>query len=323
MEQHFAAMAELADALDSGSSRGNSVKVRVLLAAYMFQYTNEMRKISSKLSAIETAFVKINQNSLADLIRAVRLQNPYPVDSAESMIWNEQCQLNLPLLIHASLYLDAFCQKLKKTRILFTFRDGCLWIQLFQKLFPQYDSIPFFCSRHTYSFPTPSFIEYVQEVYSKDAIIVDGHGQGLTCERFFIEHLKKSPTYLSIINSGNRNHAILRGEQNERLEKINYDLTGVVFDVQDGKPRRCQPEYDLRFIRPSHACIAKSLEIIPDYCLHPFDMEIIKMSSDAIYSGLVIDQFVDHAVFHAHLPQGDRTYKHIHHLRGNSLLETD
>ena len=29
----FAAMAELADALDSGSSRGNSVEVQVLLAA--------------------------------------------------------------------------------------------------------------------------------------------------------------------------------------------------------------------------------------------------------------------------------------------------
>lgn len=33
---HNAAMAELVDALDSGSSRGNSVDVRVILAALLF-----------------------------------------------------------------------------------------------------------------------------------------------------------------------------------------------------------------------------------------------------------------------------------------------
>jgi hypothetical protein len=32
--QSYAAMAELVDALDSGSSRGNSVDVRVILAAF-------------------------------------------------------------------------------------------------------------------------------------------------------------------------------------------------------------------------------------------------------------------------------------------------
>lgn len=35
-ELYYAAMAELVDALDSGSSRGNSVDVRVILAAFPY-----------------------------------------------------------------------------------------------------------------------------------------------------------------------------------------------------------------------------------------------------------------------------------------------
>src|SRR3990167_3642924 len=87
---------------------------------------------NSQLSPCEEAVMKLGQGELACLMRALRLQNPYPPLSPEYLLWNEQCQLNVPVLLQASLYLNDFCQKHQKKRILFTSRDGCLWIQLFQ-----------------------------------------------------------------------------------------------------------------------------------------------------------------------------------------------
>ena len=52
----FAAMAELADALDSGSSRGNSVDVQVILAATLIKEKSPSYSVISVTSVVKISF---------------------------------------------------------------------------------------------------------------------------------------------------------------------------------------------------------------------------------------------------------------------------
>jgi predicted HAD superfamily hydrolase len=127
----------LGDSLHSDVAMAKSCKVSAL------------HYINSQLSRSEKALMTLGQLNLACLMRALRLQTPYPPLFPEYLFWNDQCQINVPTLLEASLYLNDFCQKHHKKRILFTSRDGCLWIQLFKTLYPHYDSIYFHASRYT------------------------------------------------------------------------------------------------------------------------------------------------------------------------------
>ncbi|MBU6383834.1 MAG: hypothetical protein KGQ49_00270 [Verrucomicrobia bacterium] len=273
----------------------------------------------SELNPTEKAMLDFGQGDLGCLMRAVRLQNPYPVGSPEFLLWNEQCALNVPLLIHASLHLHAFCQKKKKRRVLFTSRDGCLWIQVFRTLFPEYESLYFQTSRFTYLFPTQTFIDYVRSIYSEDAMIVDLNGSGRSCRMFFKAHMKVPPLYYSIVNHKKRHFCILRKSfAHDGMEKMNYDLVGALYDVRGGQPMRSSLEYDLRYIRPSHACIAKCVELLPFYHFDTFNAQIVDWAVSAMESRLELDNHIVHAKVHAHF-EGAQCF---HMLASGLLVQT-
>lgn len=255
------------------------------------------------------------------LLHTLRLENPYPAETAEHLIWNDQCRLNVPMLIQASLALHAFCQAQKKTKILFTSRDCCLWIQIFKTLFPQYDSIYYFSSRYTYLYPTLAFIEYVKSVYTDESIIVDSNGTGRSCQIFFQKHIGKEPLYFSIVNSGQENHCIMRkADPHEGIERMNYDLAGPLYDVQNGEPKRSSIEYNLQYVRPSHACIAKCVELLPFYKIDSFNLQILDWAATSMESPLEIDKHIQHAKVHAHLKNDPG--RCIHVLYTGHLFET-
>jgi hypothetical protein len=279
-------------------------------------YTN------SQFSSHEQKMVEFDQADLACLMRTLRLQNPCDPHSPEYLIWNDQCQFNVPLLLHASLYLDAFCKENGKKRILFTARDGCLWIQLFKVLYPEYDAVYFHSSRYMYQLPTPSFIAYAKSHFTPDCVVVDSHGKGNSCYHFFKSHLNCAPTYLAIVNLGKKYHGIIRRNTIcEGIEKMNYDLVGTLYDVQENTPLRAAPEYNLRYIEPMHSCIKKCVELLPHYKVAHFSKQVVKWALKKMESGLVLDEYVDHAVRHIHIAEGKSRLRHIHLLRSGRQLE--
>lgn len=255
-----------------------------------------------QLSPNEKVAQSKGHQELAFLMRALRLQNPYTLGSPEYLIWNEQSQLNVPILILSSFYLNDFCRENKKNQVLFTTRDGCLWIRIFQQLFPEYNSVYFHSSRRCYELPSVSFVEYVSSIYTKDSVIVDGQGTGYSCENFFRHYLHIAPCYMAIVNRGCGHQAVIRWAETERcsakIEMLNYDVVGSLCDFQNGKPLRLKPEYDLKYIDPAHACIKKCVEMLSHYSFKRFDKSLMKFFIEAIETQIVITQFINHTLDH-------------------------
>jgi len=264
---------------------------------------------------------------LATLMQVLRLQNPYPSESPEYLLWNEQCQINIPFLIHASFYLDAYCQKRDKKRILFTARDCCLWIQLFKTLYPNYDSIYFHASRWLYDKPSSSFTEYVRNLYVDNTVIVDLHGTGSHCIRFFNKNLKKFPNYLIAINVGkNKCHGILRKEGRDyfHAEMLNYDVVGALYDMQDAQPLRAPLEYNIRYVHPSHACLQNCIELLPSFQVRKFRRRIMEWATRMFDENLQVSrQIRRHAYRHRHypIPNTKGEWKHFYLTQIGGIFE--
>lgn len=254
----------------------------------------------SQLSSYEQAVMDLEHRDLACLMRTLRLQNPYPPGSPHYLLWNEQAELNVPLLIQCSLYLDEFCKAHKKQKILFTSRGTCLWMKIFQKMFPEYDSVYFQTSNYVYMHPSSSFIEYVQSIYTENSVIVDEHGSGSACGLFFKRHLNKKPTYFLILREENSTsqqvefkdclqeiaevdcnpiYSIItskEGYSGDAIEGLNKDIIGSLKDMQEGKRIRFAHENNVNMIYPSHHCMDLCLELLPNYKFQPFDKKLVK-----------------------------------------------
>lgn len=203
---------------------------------------------------------------LANFMRAVRLMNPYPVQSLHYSRWYEQSQFNLPILIQVSRYINNYCQKLGKKKLLFSSRDCCLLKDVFHALFPDYESIYFCASRMLYKKPTKEYLEYVKNLYNESALIVDTFGSGDTCVDFFKEHIGIMPNYLLILSKQGKYQIpfILTGFR-DKLERINYDIRGSLIDFNAQGPVWADPEYDLDYIHPNHACVKHALSFFKYY----------------------------------------------------------
>jgi hypothetical protein len=259
----------------------------------------------------EYAMYSFGQSQLFCLMRTLRLLNPHPTGGPEHVLWNEQAGLNVPILVHASHYLNEFCKKHGKKRVLFTSRDCCLWIEIFKTLYPEYESIYFHASRNSYYLPQASYIEYVKNIYTDDSVIVDGFGSGKSCRKFFKENLGKTPLYLSIFNNKKYNHAILRAQRAVGLEKLNYDKIGTLVTVRNNEAIRSPVEYSLKYVDVMHACIEKCTELMPLYNLGSFEVKVMKWARKRLTFPLLVEVFIDHTTFHPCIIDGEVKYVYL------------
>jgi hypothetical protein len=253
-----------------------------------------------QFSSSEQTVWNAGQKELASLMRALRLQNPYPKDSAKYVLWNEQAEWNIPLLIQASIHLDQFCKTHRKTRILFTSRDCCLWIKIFQKMFPEYESIYFHSSRNAYRHPTDSYIEYVKSLYTQNTVIADGPASGSSCSTFFKNYLQLHPTYFAIMHHKGTTECPFYGVQVcsegfcNAIECLNVDYVGCLESFQDGKPIRAPCEYSKEYVDAIHACTETFLKIYPAYTINLFDKNLFSLMMRSLQQGIRSHHYLPH-----------------------------
>jgi hypothetical protein len=223
--------------------------------------------------------------SLARLVREVRLANPFPTTlPRERYLWDQTCQLNFPLLGLASVLLSQQAREQGWEHILFVSRDGLLWHQLYQRLFPQQRSHYLFTSRKCLFRPSPSYLEYFRTVWNPRAVIVDVSSTGASWTRFFnrsnlsghsffIVHIDNYQYLPDSPNGCERLHmtSVLRSSElsvpfSKGLEMLNYAPHPVVEDVQclpDGTPLPVlagKLEYEAALPEAAHRAFRECLE---------------------------------------------------------------
>jgi len=246
-----------------------------LFCFYSEAKTPQRRNNENYYSNIEQTVLAADQTDLANLMRELRLLNPYPEKSLYWSVWNEQAQFNVPILIQGSLALNKVCQKTNKTSLLFSARGCCHFIKIFEKLFPNYQSHYLPSSRHMYRHATPEYVHYFKSFYSSKTIIVDEMGSGHSCGQFFKEFFASDPSYICLVGVNKNVPCILHGSS-RNLEKINFDLTGSLISYGANGPVRLAPEYKIEEIQPAHDCIDKCVHLLEQYSFDRFDKKLLK-----------------------------------------------
>lgn len=197
---------------------------------------NATHYTGSFLTEVEQFIFDSGFKNIAALARAVRLSNPYSQNSTLYKIWNEQSQINVPLLILVSNHLSKLTQY---DSFLFTYRDCINLIKVFKSLYPDINAEPFLTSRNMYNNPTPKFTDYVREKATSKSLIVDLQGTSISLRKLINYTDYFTVIYSDLEDTYPVQYLFHRASGfSDKIERLNYGLSiekaEAVF--RDGKP---------------------------------------------------------------------------------------
>lgn len=220
--------------------------------------------------------------NIQDFIHNCLSSNPYAKENTNdirSLMWAEQCTINVPVLIMASIYLYLFAKQHNCNKLLFATRDCCHWYLIFKKLFPSCSIYYFDCSRVMFENATKydnlDYNNYVKSIVGNDitrTIYIDVHGTGRRAFSYFEKDFNSVP-YVFLLSTGIENYSKLPDNDNylnkftclvfnangSGCESLNYDIVGTLQHYNKNGPVRDKLEYHKEFIIPYHECIKNIL----------------------------------------------------------------
>jgi hypothetical protein len=202
---------------------------------------------------VEQFFIDNGCYEFAFMLREFRHTNPYEENTYNFHIFNDQCSVNIPILIYISQKLNVLMSEHKKDTLLCVTRDGCLLEQIFPLLYPHYTCKRFESSRRIHLNYNEEYKDYVKTMYNDNCILFDINGSFRTGRPLYIEVFNKLPDiyifsydfYASefpglfySITSDNVPNSFM-------FEHFNYDIVGTLLEMKNGEFIRRDLEYNI------------------------------------------------------------------------------
>lgn len=130
-----------------------------------------------EFSKTEKIYLKYGLKKQAYLLREFRHRNPYDFDTLDFKLYNDQAEINIPILIAISRKLYELMVNENRKTLLCQTRDGCFLQHIFKALYPTLTCKSLETSRHIYSNPNDDYKKYLKSIYNHtDCIIFDLDG---------------------------------------------------------------------------------------------------------------------------------------------------
>lgn len=213
-------------------------------------------------------------NKFIDLLKDCSDANPHSKKSNEHVMWEEQANINIPLMYLASIYLYHYTQEKKCTTFLFATRDCCHWHRIFKAMYPNEKVYYFHCSKKVFEDSTShhnsAFKSYVNSVVKNidTTIFIDIHGTGKRMFNYFDKEFHNAP-YCFLLSSTFSSYSdfpklvqhykakhklcnLIFDSSGSPIEMLNYDKIGTLVKYTSSGPERNKLEYDYKIIKPYH-----------------------------------------------------------------------
>jgi hypothetical protein len=187
-------------------------------------------------------------------MRYLRLSCPYDSDR-NIALWNDQANLNIPLLILASLELPA------EKNIAFCYRDCAYWHSIYSELFNK-EGIRLNVSRICYKEKNEHFVNYVKEK-TKDSLIVDLIGTGVSVNEFY--EGTREILYIVGLNADMGNVKYLSPKVKNAIERHNCTDIGPLIGWDTNGPIRGNCEHDLEVASIQKSAVDFSLKHLRNF----------------------------------------------------------
>lgn len=136
------------------------------------------------LTAFEQATMDHGFPALTQLMRSLRLRNPFEAGSQQAELWNLSAQLNTPFLVLGSALARQRRDAAGVRKILFSARDCYLMSEVFSTLYPAEQTEYLYVSREALAADVPAVRDYLLHCGLKDALVCDLAATGASWHHF-------------------------------------------------------------------------------------------------------------------------------------------